>query len=299
MPTDLAIKPIPTSKDKIDQPPLALEENGMKIAPIGSSVIICGKSGSGKSTLLVTLLNDKRFYKGYFDRIFWISPTAKGDDVQKSLGVDPEDVFTDLDEALECIGVVMESQEEKIESEGGADKVDQYAIVYDDFIGNTKFMNSPQFAATFYRVRHANLTTFACSQHWTRIPRMCRLQSNFIHYFQGSQSEVELLTEEFSPPTYSKKEFMDIIYDATSEKYSFITINMKLGWDQRFRKNLDTPITLDKLYAGKGKDESTENSKNKEDGREDANEQATPAVCGGQSSKNGEQDDQKSDRVTR
>ena len=91
---DLAIRPIETSKDKIEQPELAKDEN-MYIPPIGSSVIMSGKSGCGKSTLLANLLLDARFYgpseqkpKGWFDKIFLFSPTANGDDIQKSLGID-------------------------------------------------------------------------------------------------------------------------------------------------------------------------------------------------------------------
>ncbi len=197
---------------------------------------------------MANLLNDTRFYKGFFKRIFWFSPTALGDDVQKSLGIPKEDVFTDLEEAPELLDVILKTQAEKIEG-SSADKVDQLAVVFDDVIGNVHFMNSPEFTACFYRVRHANLTTFICTQHFNRVPRVCRLQANFIHYFQGSQSEVDTLVEEFAPPCYTKKEFMQVIHDATSEKYSFITINMKLGWDTRFRKNLDEPIHLDKLSA--------------------------------------------------
>ena len=227
----------------------------MIIAPIGSSVVISGKSGSGKSTLLANFLKDKRFYKGFFKRIFWISPTALGDDIQKSLGIPKKDVYTDLDEAVDALGIILKSQAEKIEH-ASADKVEQFAIVFDDVIGDTQFMNTDEFTACFYRVRHANLTTFICTQHFTRIPRVCRLQANFIHYFQGSQSEVEILTEEFSPPCYSKNEFMQLVHDATKEKFSFITINMKLGWDIRFRKNLGDFIHLDKLYGEECKTEA-------------------------------------------
>ena len=248
VPTDLAIKPINTSKDKIKQPKLAQHEN-MYIAPIGSSVLISGKSGSGKSTLLVNLLKDKRFYKGFFKRIFWISPTANGDDVQKSLGIPPKDVFTDLEEAPEILSTIINAQQAKLDEGDGAHTIDQYAIVFDDIIGDTTFMNSPEFTKCFYQVRHINCTTFVCTQHFKRVPRVCRLQANFIHYFQGSQSEVDQLVEEFSPPMYTKNEFRQLVHDATKDKFAFLTINMKLGWDKRFRKNLEHIIPMTKLYG--------------------------------------------------
>ena len=239
---DVDIRPIKTSKDKIKQPELAKKENGMLIPPLGSSVIISGKSGSGKSTLLANLLLDKRFYKGWFDKIFLFSPTADGDDIQKSLNIPAQRVFTDLDEAPEMLEAIIKSQKKAIAAKS-ADKVRQYAIIFDDVIGDTKFMNSKTFAQCFYQVRHVCCTTFICTQHFKRVPRVCRLQANFIFYFRGSQSELQTLVEEFSPPWMSKDDFAEqVVFRATSEDYSFLTINMKVPWAGRFRRNLGEPI---------------------------------------------------------
>jgi len=162
---DLLIQPVPTSKDKIEQPELAADDN-MYIPPLGSSVIISGKSGSGKSTLLSNFIKDGRFYgssddkpDGWFDKIFLFSPTANGDDIQKSLGIQPDHVFTDLSEGPELLEVILDSQQEKLDKGHGADKVKQFAIIFDDVIGDTKFMNDKQFVRCFYQVRHL-YTTF-------------------------------------------------------------------------------------------------------------------------------------------
>ena len=247
---DLSIKPIETSKDKIEQPELAKHEN-MYIPPLGSSVIMSGKSGCGKSTLLANLLLDERFYgpsksrpEGWFDKIFLFSPTANGDDVQKSLGVDKKYVFTDLSEAAELLDVILNTQQKKLDKADGADKVPQYAIIFDDVIGDTKFMNEKAFTRCFYQVRHVNCTTFICTQHFRKVPKVCRLQANFVFFFQGSAAEVEIITEEYAPPMYTKKEFTQLVNDATTVRYSFLTINNKLGWEKRFRRNLDEFITL-------------------------------------------------------
>jgi ABC-type dipeptide/oligopeptide/nickel transport system ATPase subunit len=234
---DVSIKSLPTKKDKIRQPELAKKENGMVIPPLGSSVLISGKSGSGKSTLLANLMLDKRFYKGWFDKIFLFSPTANGDDIQKQLNIPAKHVFTDLEEAPELLEVILRSQKESLENTT-ADKAKQYAIIFDDVIGDTRFMNTKEFTQCFYQVRHVCCTTFICTQHFTRVPRICRLQANFIMYFAGSMSETEILVEEFSPPSMSKNAFRQLVVDATSGAYEFLTINMKVGWDTRFRKNL-------------------------------------------------------------
>ena len=279
-PKDLSIEPVPTSKDKIEQPELA-EHEDMFIPPRGSSVIISGKSGSGKSTLLARFITDERFYgksaerpDGWFDKIFLFSPTANGDDVQKALGIDKKFVFTDLEEAPELLEVILDSQQTKIDGADGADKVEQYAIIFDDVIGDTSFMNEKAFTRCFYQVRHVNCTTFICTQHFKRVPKVCRLQANFVFFFQGSASEVEMVTEEFAPPEYSKKEFSSLVNDATKEPYSFLTINMKLGWDKRFRRRLDEFIILDRLVCegedknGKKKD-CEKNKKRKYEGDSD------------------------------
>lgn len=253
---ELNIEPVPTTKDKIDQPELAKDEN-MYIPPLGSSVVISGKSGSGKSTLLSNFITDGRFYgpseskpKGWFDKIFLFSPTANGDDIQKSLGIPPDHVFTDLSEGPELLEVILNSQQDKLDKGDGADKVNQFAIIFDDVIGDTKFMNDKQFVRCFYQVRHVNCTTFICTQHFKRVPKVCRLQANFIFFFQGSQAEVEMVTEEFAPPQYTKNEFRQLVVECTQQKYSFMTINMKVGWDRRFRRNLDEFVNLDRLDCG-------------------------------------------------
>jgi len=264
---DLSINPVPTSKDKIEQPELAKHED-MFIPPRGSSVVISGKSGSGKSTLLARFITDGRFYgkspekpNGWFDKVFLFSPTANGDDVQRALDIDPKYVFTDLEEAPELLEVILDTQQKKLDDSEGADKVEQYAIIFDDVIGDTVFMNEKAFTRCFYQVRHVNCTTFICTQHFKRVPKVCRLQANFVFFFQGSANEVEMVAEEFAPPEYSKKEFMQMVNDCTKEKYSFLTINMKVGWDKRFRKNLDEFVTLERLQCDKEENKNNDHCK--------------------------------------
>jgi adenylate kinase family enzyme len=252
---DLSIQKIDSSKDEIQQPELAKHDK-MFIPPLGSSVIISGKSGSGKSTLLANLITDGRFYgkskekpNGWFKKIFLFSPTANGDDIQKALGIPKKYVFTDLDEAPELLEVILDSQQKKVDNAEGAHKVDQFCIIFDDVIGNKKFMNSKDFTRCFYQVRHVNCTTFICTQHFHRVPNICRLQANFVFFFQGSAYEVNTVVEDYSPPMYSRKDFESIVNDATKNKHSFLTINMKVGWDLRLRRNLDQFIHLSLLDA--------------------------------------------------
>ena len=262
---DMTINQIKTSKDDIKQPTLA-EHKNMYIAPLGSSIIICGKSGSGKSTLMTNFMKDKRFYNGFFKKVFLFSPTAGGDDIQRELGIPRKHVYTSLKKAPQLLEVILRTQQEKLDGGDKAGKVDQFAIIFDDVIGDTKFMNDRQFTRCFYQVRHVNCTTFICAQHFKRIPRVCRLQANFVHYFACSQTEVDTLTEEFCPPRMSKIDFQAMVNDATEKPFSFLTINMKVPWPKRFRFNLDQIVQVNSSVPEVNQ-ETEDGSKNEQAGR--------------------------------
>ncbi len=280
---DLEIKKIETSKDLIKQPRLAADER--KIIPhLGAAVVINGASGSGKSTLLANYMTGAQFFgkseekpEGWFDEVFLFSPTADGDDVQKALGIKKSHVYTDLEEGPELIKVILDSQKEKLQGGGKAHRVPQYAVIFDDVIGETSFMKTKEFMQTFYMVRHRNCTTFICSQHYTAVPKRCRQQASFVHFFAGSAAEVEQIVEDFSPPFYTKNEFRDLVQEATRGDHAFLTICMKVGWDLRFRRNLSEIIHLDRLKGNEDPATSNEDKGAKHDKR---TEQTKPTKRG-------------------
>lgn len=279
---DLEIKKIETSKDLIEQPRLA--QDPRKIIPHrGASIVINGASGSGKSTLLANYIQGPQFFgkskerpEGWFDKTFLFSPTADGDDVQKSLGIDPKHVYTDMEEAPELLKVILGSQKEKLSGGGKAHKVEQFCVIFDDVIGEKSFLNTKEFMQMFYMVRHRNCTTIICSQHYKRVPKVCRQQASFIHFFAGSAAEVDTIVEDFAPPMYTKNEFRDIVNSATCGDHAFLTVCMKVGWEYRFRRNLDKFIKLDRLTSGeeemKGSDAQKKPETKKKDPKEKISE---------------------------
>jgi hypothetical protein len=141
---------------------------------------------------------------------------------------------------------ILDSQRTLIE-EKGANKAPVYALVYDDVIGDRDLMKAPQFVKSFIACRHYNLTTFICSQSYTAIPRRCRLQAHNIFYFKGSNSETLLMAEEYSPPGFSKKAFINIIDFCTSGRYDFLHINKRVPFESRYRRNLDEVVEIDRI----------------------------------------------------
>lgn len=249
------IEPLSTLKDKIKQPPAA-EQN--VVPQINSAVLFVGATGSGKSTVLVNLLKRKELLGGAFDRIFLISPTAKSDDVQKHLEVDEDDIIDNLREAPEILDQIMESQRDLI-IEKGAHKAPVYALVYDDVVGDRDLMKHENFVKTFIACRHYNLTTFLCSQSYTAVPRRVRLQAMNIFYFKGSNSEAELLAEEYAPPGMNKKDTLKMISFATGEEYNFLHINKRVPFEERYRRNLDEVIKYEPSVSSQTKRRKTAN----------------------------------------
>lgn len=240
---DLSVKRLKTKKDKIKQPYLAERD---VIPRITSCCLFVGGTGSGKTTLLANLVTNKDMLNAdkWYDETYLISPTGKTDDIQKHLDLDDDHILTDLEEAADILGDIMEEASEAIE-EQGADKAPQRLIIFDDVVGNSELMSHPNFVKSFIACRHHNFTTMLCSQSWTAMPRKVRLQAQNIFLFPSSNSEMEKITEEYCPPGYDKKAFFALVKFATSDRYSFLHINKRVPFEVRYRKNLDEVIVLE------------------------------------------------------
>tara|TARA_R110000782_G_scaffold77770_4_gene154101 strand:+ start:1004 stop:1942 length:939 start_codon:yes stop_codon:yes gene_type:complete len=255
------IVPFDTDKSKIKQRQVMID----KIIPSHpSSVIYNGRSGSGKTQLIVNLLCRPGFYgfskentspnkishdpMHYFDRIYMFSPTAgRGDDLCKHLiqfaGLKEDDICNDFD--ISKLKGILDKQHAEIESVG-MERSKKVLILLDDVQSDQKFLRSKQILECFIQNRHCNVSTWLCSQSFTKTPRACRLQCNNLFIFPCSLSEERVLVEEFSPPNHSKKEFKEIFNHATAERFNFLHVNMRDAPKTRFRRNLDTILELKK-----------------------------------------------------
>lgn len=220
------------------------------IPRLGSSTIINGKSGSGKTNLLLNLCLKKEFYgklkpndkHGYFELVFLFSPTAEADDLAEHLGLEKKRIVTsDFENKLEHI---FTAQERIIKSKG-LDKSPKILLLYDDLQADQKFLKSKIFMRSFIANRHSNITTIFLSQSFTKTPRVCRLQASNIMIFPASESEIALLVTEYCPPHTSEKEFYELVKHATKDRFNFLHICMRVAPEERFRKNLNTILTID------------------------------------------------------
>ena len=244
-PISLKIEALPTSKSKvkINQ---AMTANIIPSHPF--RLHISGSSGSGKTNCLLSLLTRKEFYKDYFHIIFIVSLTAKKTDdvydiLEKHKGKTKIAFINELDETI--IGGIMDTAA-KIVEDKKAHKAPRVLMVFDDVVSEKKFLNKKEFNKCFIMSRHFNMSSVILSQKYNATPRTCRLNCDAVIYFPGSVSEDMVITEDYCPPGFSKKEFLLILKYATAEPYSFMFINMKCLHKTRYRKNFDTILELQK-----------------------------------------------------
>jgi len=203
-----------------------------------------GGSGSGKTMLILNLLKRKNFFKNYFDIIFLFSPTAGKDQTQQLLNIPESNIQSDLDKkGVDHLKHIFDVQQREIEK-NGIGKSDKILIIFDDIISSEKFLNSATYKKVLIQGRHSNISSITLTQKFHAIPRTLRLQMTDIFFFPSSNSEVERLVDEFTPPGKSKKDFAKLVDVATKKQYNFLYINMKSPPDKRYRRNLDTYLRI-------------------------------------------------------
>ena len=122
-------------------------------------------------------------------------------------------------------------------------------------------MNSPQFIGAFIKARHFNFSVFLCSQHFKRIPRICRLQASYLCFFALSNSECEVrffcfdcrahdflqvLCEEFAPESHGPRNDLALVHNNGSTRNKSWNIYQGRGvQDFCFEK----PMVFDRIFT--------------------------------------------------
>lgn len=199
---------------------------------------VIGASGSGKTNLILNLLSRPEMYKDYFkDQIIVISPTAKQ--------LDPSYAVLDLPDSnfFPCSVDVLERIFELAKLAKANGTMKPTLLILDDILSYKKFCNSKELLKLMVMGRHYGLSTMVLSQAYHRIQKSVRLNFSSIIYFKGSNRELEVLADDFTPPGMSKRQFMRLVSEVTDQEYSFLFIDLnrsiKCG---RYRRNLTHKI---------------------------------------------------------
>lgn len=240
-----------TNKQDIKVRPLQ-EQNIIPRHPF--RLLMVGRSGSGKSMNLVNLMTRSHFYgrtkpndekSGYFNLVFLFSPTAEGgDDLVDHLDLPPNRIITEEKLFYPTLEHILKTQKGIIEKTG-LDKSPKILLIFDDCQSAEKFLRSDNFIKIFIAGRHYNISIVACGQSWTKFQRATRLQASNIMLYPSSGSEVELLVDEYTPPNKTKNDMRRLVAHATKDPFNFLHINNQVPIKDRYRKNLDTVISID------------------------------------------------------
>jgi hypothetical protein len=210
-----------------------------------SMLLIVGRSGSGKSTVCTYICSSAEFYGGgFFHKIYLFSPTAGADDLVEHMKLPKDHIITNpTDEKLNGL---LDAQDSLIESKGieWVGKHSRVLFIFDDIISHKKFLNGPAMLRLAAMGRHSLASSIILAQSYTRVPRPVRLQANGLILFPSSNSEIELLCEEYCPPHTKKGYFLNMVEQATDGEHSFLYINNMAEAGHHFRKNFDTLLTI-------------------------------------------------------
>lgn len=250
----LKIKKIPTKKHKIKQRPLM----EAKVIPHFPSIsIFSGAAGSGKTNLVANLLSNPMMYgkqdgKPYFDAIFLFIGSL--DDLYDQLiedGIIKQNHVCEQP-TPEDIGKVIDNQNALLEkANGDITKIPKILFIFDDLVNDGRIMRSKELLTCMVKGRHINSSSFFLTQYINLVPRAIRIQANYTFIYKMNRQEVQVITDQFCPPTCTKNEFASLLNDATKDdeesKHNFLVIDKSAKEDVKFRRNLDKFITLKRL----------------------------------------------------
>lgn len=201
---------------------------------------IIGLPASGKSSLIKTLLygtKESNLYNNVFNSVYYISP---------SLTMDlklPEEKIISLGDNDDLAGIIQEIIDTE-KDEGEEDDPHRVAIFLDDAVAwvNGDKASMRIFKKICFNGRHilgkySSLQTFIVSQKIKSIPLQIRSQLNQIWFFDSTQKEKEIFTEEFLPVDTKEADMLyDYIFD---EPHNFLFVNLLLPKKKRIFKNFN------------------------------------------------------------
>jgi len=279
-------RPNQVGKASIDDPNIKQPDSASKgiVPKVPFRLILSGASGSGKTNVARWIL-DKHYRgksgrKSFFKRIVLFSPTAKIDPVWKNIdGLADSDRIVDVTPSK--LRRVLRDAEQEVETKG-KERGSHILVILDDVIGETKFMNSSEFLTTFIRFRHFLGSVIVMTQSYIKIPRSSRIQATHIIMFPSQPTEVQRLYREYGPHNMTMRDFLGLVEEATSptedEPYPFLYIDRAAPIDQRFRRNLDMPLSVTNRNGSKISEEDEHNPKSDQEGSFNPDNSSLPVL---------------------
>lgn len=233
-----AVQAVKTNKDGLLQPKCC--ENGI-LPKLASGFLLVGRTGSGKTLCMISMLTNPCLLKGYFQKIILFVGVKPDSEMIESLNLKKSDIKEDFTE--DDVKTAWEKCENDVKT-NGMKKSKRTLFIFDDILGNPKFMRSGTMRKISTANRHANVSYMILSQYYRGVTPIIRQNVAYIIYFPASELENQKLTDEQCPPHMNKRDFLDVVKFATSEKYSFLSINTRAPAREQLRKNFNEFIVI-------------------------------------------------------
>ena len=194
-----------------------MEDFGLK----SRAVIIIAKRNSGKSYLLKNLLQYSIKIKE-FDKIYCISPTEKINKFYSDI-IQQNCIFDSYSEewVLSLIEKMSKINEGKTQQ---SQNPINCLLILDDCTSDVNMNQAKAIKMLFTRGRHSFIAVVVISQNLKSVPPSIRNNSDYILTGQMNGSNIEQLCECYRCPIISKKEFITLYKNSTSD-YNFFVIN--------------------------------------------------------------------------
>lgn len=189
-------------------------------------LIFCGRSGKGKTYSMVSMLNDPKFFRGFFNRIYLFSPSAQTDPKFLLLKLDPETVFTSVTQ-IEILKMMKRCITERNLAIKKGLPIPKYLCLFDD-CGAESEMRGHIYA------NPVDLLTFNC--RWLGISKWLGVQNinslsvpvrtnanGVLSWDPETKLQTDTLYQNYG--CFEPKEFKKIIKHATKEERQFLFIN--------------------------------------------------------------------------
>ena len=199
--------------------------------------IIVSASQGGKGILIQNLV--LKIYRGCFERIYVVSPTAHIDEaykevikyIEKELKVDNNKEQYLFDEYNpESLTHIIDTQHKVIEYQKKMKMTKLFSclLIIDDFAEDKTFMRYSKVLHGLYtKSRHFGLSVITASQKYNALAPIVRLNTSSLYIFKlKNMAEVDAFVQEQSA-LVDKKTVYEIYKLATEEPYSFLFVKLR------------------------------------------------------------------------
>lgn len=222
------------------------------IIPGYGNLVVTGGTNSGKTQCVLNLLKNplfmgKRNGKHYYDIIFLFSFSAS-----QLLATHLADVIDERRIYNKPDPTVLQSiidKQKKFIKEKGYEKAPHILIVLDDVINSPKFARSNAIAELFFQGTNCKMSSMFLTQNYMSICRSFRQNAHYnILFCNGmTDSEYERISNEHKVRGYKKEEFKELLSQVCNEPHTFLFINKKAEYKNRYRRNFDDILELVKF----------------------------------------------------